>query len=369
MIHAALPALICVLTASDTLGVDDPAPPLDIAHWLIGPEVRTFEPGKIYILEFWATWCGPCVANMGHLSEVQEKHADDGVVVIGTSDEPLPKVVRFLFSEHRGEGVLQNERIRYRLVTDPDRSVWEDYMVAAGRQGLPQAFIIGRDGRIEWIGHPHPSYMDEPLARIVAGTWDRAAFEARFEPLQQREAELSRLRESFSEASGAGDWEAALAALDGIIAGGGETSIPTKLAILLGRLEDRQRGYAYAQEILEQAWAGNDWLLMQVGWVASGGSERFPVGEAMRDYDLARSALVRANELTEWSDYGHLSMLAGIEFQMGRLEDAIHHQQMTLDRFAALAERISDHEREAYEQDRARYEETLARYRAAARAR
>jgi thiol-disulfide isomerase/thioredoxin len=49
----------------------DPAPPLKVSKWLKGEEVKRFEPGKVYVVEFWATWCGPCIAFMPHLAELQ----------------------------------------------------------------------------------------------------------------------------------------------------------------------------------------------------------------------------------------------------------------------------------------------------------
>src|SRR6201988_1870124 len=68
---------------ADKLSVGDPAPPLSVSTWLQGSEVKNFEPGKVYVVEFWATWCGPCIVMMPHLAELQERYRGQGVVVVG----------------------------------------------------------------------------------------------------------------------------------------------------------------------------------------------------------------------------------------------------------------------------------------------
>ena len=94
------------------------------------------------------------------------------MVVIGVSREPLDVVVDFLKTTNRN-GRAWSDEIAYTLTADPDGSVSNDYMRAARRRGIPTAFIIGKDGRIEWIGHP--MRMDEVLDAVLSGEWDRAA--------------------------------------------------------------------------------------------------------------------------------------------------------------------------------------------------
>src|ERR1700722_8182729 len=64
-----------------TLHVGDAAPALTPGKWLKGEPVAAFEKDKIYIVEFWATWCGPCKASIPHLTELQKKYPK--VTVIG----------------------------------------------------------------------------------------------------------------------------------------------------------------------------------------------------------------------------------------------------------------------------------------------
>src|SRR5215471_319173 len=65
-------------TKKPALGLGSPAPALAIEKWVKGSPVASFEKGKTYVVEFWAPWCGPCVASMPHLSELQRQYKDKG---------------------------------------------------------------------------------------------------------------------------------------------------------------------------------------------------------------------------------------------------------------------------------------------------
>ncbi|HVU64861.1 MAG TPA: TlpA disulfide reductase family protein [Phycisphaerales bacterium] len=54
--------------------VGDPAPSLSIEKWIKGEPVTSFEKGKVYVVEFWATWCGPCKASMPHITDLQKQY-------------------------------------------------------------------------------------------------------------------------------------------------------------------------------------------------------------------------------------------------------------------------------------------------------
>src|SRR5579885_2983131 len=68
---------------AQTLGVGDPAPKLQVKSFIKGEPVKEFQAGKNYVVEFWATWCGPCKATIPHLTELQKKHPE--VAFIGVS--------------------------------------------------------------------------------------------------------------------------------------------------------------------------------------------------------------------------------------------------------------------------------------------
>lgn len=200
---------------SEVLTIGSKAPSIDVEHWVSDGHgkfkpVEKFKDGNVYIVEFWATWCGPCIASMPHLAETQEQYADKGVQIISISDEDLETVEGFLKRPVRGAKKPKTAAAEadekdaaepqsygeltsaYCLTTDPDGSVKADYMEAAGQNGIPTCFIVGKTGFIEWIGHPMA--MDKTLEAVVAGTWDRDVYLKQFQAEQKRDLLMTKLR-------------------------------------------------------------------------------------------------------------------------------------------------------------------------------
>jgi thiol-disulfide isomerase/thioredoxin len=187
---------------SVALKVGDPAPKLKVDHWLQGAEVTEFAPGKIYVVEFWATWCGPCIAIMPHMGELQSEFRDKGVTFIGFSawDENNTYSAVSSFVAKRGL------KLGYTFAFADDRETYNAWMKAAGQQGIPCCFVVDRAGKIAYIGHP--MYLDLILAKVVAGTWSDQDMKA----LPAIEAEVNGVLDALRKQ----DAEAGLKALAGL---------------------------------------------------------------------------------------------------------------------------------------------------------
>jgi thiol-disulfide isomerase/thioredoxin len=215
---------LCALTLSPQsvdakeLGIGSQAPPLDIEHWVqdgngFFQQVTEFTPGKVYVVEFWATWCGPCIQSMPHLAEMQNEYRGRGVQIVSVSDEGLDEVNGLLAQQNEQVGKTFSEiTAAYSLTTDPDRSVHVDYMEASNQPGIPTAFIVGKSGLIEWIGHPME--MDEPLEAVVTDGWDREKFKKDFDAKQQFDRNMQQLQ----MLAGAGKFNDAIELADSQIA-------------------------------------------------------------------------------------------------------------------------------------------------------
>lgn len=76
------------------LRMGSPAPSIKVEDWLRGEPLADFQPGQVYIVEFWATWCELCAAEMLELMQLQEKYKDSGLEVVGiAADEDAPTAV------------------------------------------------------------------------------------------------------------------------------------------------------------------------------------------------------------------------------------------------------------------------------------
>lgn len=154
-------------TGASALAVGDRAPAVQIQEIVHGAPLTKQAAAGVQVIEFWATWCGPCLAGMPHLSQLQETYGDK-VTVLGVTSEDASTVDAFLASS-AGDGGTWAEVVKYRLAIDENGATGAAYMRAAGKNSIPTAFIVGEDGILQWIGHPMD--MDGPLKAVVEGTW------------------------------------------------------------------------------------------------------------------------------------------------------------------------------------------------------
>ena len=94
--------------------------------------------GRVVLIDFWATWCGPCVATIPHLIELHDKYAEQGLVVIGHTDASSTNLDAF----------IKSKKIPYIISVGPN--IGDDY----GVSGIPHVFLIDADGKVAWEGHP-----------------------------------------------------------------------------------------------------------------------------------------------------------------------------------------------------------------------
>ncbi len=167
-------AACLVAVPARALELGDEAPPLKVDKWIKGGPIELKKGEKdIYVVEFWATWCGPCRMSIPHLTEMQKKYKDQGVTIIGVSTDAAegPNATR---KEVAPFVETMGEKMGYAVVTDQaDRATEKAYMEPFLMDGIPTAFII-RGGRIVWAGHPMDD-MDKALDQILAGKYDLSA--------------------------------------------------------------------------------------------------------------------------------------------------------------------------------------------------
>ena len=119
-----------------SLKVGDQAPALKVTKWFLGAPVTKFELGKVYVVNFWATWCAPCIGHMPELAELQARYKDQGVTVIaltsrgilGGPDNTEKEVAGFV--KKRAKAL----RLNFALAYADDRTLADAWLKAAGQE-------------------------------------------------------------------------------------------------------------------------------------------------------------------------------------------------------------------------------------------
>jgi len=281
--------------AAPDLFIGDDAPEMKIAQFIKGESVDAFEEGKVYVVEFWATWCGPCIAAFPHISELQKGYGDK-VQVVGVNiwDRQQNRSTGE-FTESQGDWVQrvsefvdgQGDKMGYTVALEEDTYMQENWMRAGGRNGIPSAFIVDGKGKIAWVGHP--MQIDAPLEAAVNG-------EINYE--------------------------------DAIQAAKNEQLLEKAYMAAMPKLQSAEKaeaevGYTIAHAMAMQLGSDNAGLLNALAWPVL--DDTSPI--VHRDYEFALELGKKAAEITKFEDPMILDTYATALFKTGDIKGAIEHQK------------------------------------------
>lgn len=321
------------------IGVGDSAPAIKVAKWNKGTPVKGFAPGKVYVVEFWATWCGPCKTSIPHLTDLAKKYAGKvnfvGVSVWETDPKKpdnsyMAKVDKFVKD--------MGAKMDYNVAADDlSGTMAKTWMEAAGQNGIPTAFVVNQQGKIAWIGHPMDG-LDEVVGKVVEGKYDikaaqeeaakkakeAAAMQAQQEGIQKDMGEVMQLVQGGKTAD-------ALKKLDEVIAKYPAFKAPLvnfKFQTLLE--SDEPAAYKFAKEMGDTDWKDNAQMLNQIAWTIV--EAKPPVKKP--DLDVALGLAQRGVDITKDSDELKpmvLDTLAFIHWKKGDKAKALEMQTKAVD--------------------------------------
>ncbi len=335
---ASLALLLAHPAQAGKLNVGDPAPALKVANWVKGKSFSKFAKGKVYVVEFWATWCGPCKVSIPHLTELAKKYAGKvtftGVDVwenSGGDKSPfLDKVSKFVDK--------MGDKMAYNVATDDlDGTVATDWMKAAGQNGIPTAFVIDQNSRVAWIGHPM-SDMDSVLEKVIAKKWDFTAYRKQMAEQQAKEEEQAKKMRPLQEAMGkvsalakekkfieAADMVDTVAAKFPDFA---DRLLATKFQLLVSG--DSEKANDVAKQLADKQYKDLPQGLNMLAWAMVDPKGKYTHG----DIDLAIDIASRAVEVSKGKDPAIIDTLAAAYAKKGDFDKAIETEQKAI---AAIA--------------------------------
>jgi len=146
--------------AQSNIKVGEKAPKINITNWIENvPEDKDLQ-NKYIVLEFWATWCGPCIAAVPHMNKIQEEFNQNDLYYISITDESVEKVERSL------------KRIDFNSIVVTDLTKKTQIQFGDGIEGLdayPLTVLINKNAIIKWIGEPkslNSKIMSEFLSNV-----------------------------------------------------------------------------------------------------------------------------------------------------------------------------------------------------------
>jgi len=320
-----LGAICCCAAKEPSLKVGDQAPKFLPGKWVQGEPVKELDRNKVYIIDFWSSWTATSQTAIPHLDTLQTKFKDQGLVVIGQSvcEENQAMVEPFI----KKMAKVMTYRVALDNVTEKSKGTMMDtWLDAAGEEGLPTSFIVDKQGRLAWIGHP-VKIKSAQIQQLLEGAYDLKQAAEDYSMLRRNEAELLDIWKKTKSCFTLRHWDHIGKNVDRM-----EKLVPaserTAFDVIRFRMLMGTREYKEAFKLAEKlsdACQEEALVQNQLAWamLISGVCEG-------ADLDLAEKIAERANTSARSMDAAILDTLARARFMKGKKKEAIELQEQAV---------------------------------------
>lgn len=251
-------------------------------EFIQGDAIQSLDSDKVYVVEFWATWCGPCKQSIPHLNKLHKELSPKGLVIVGISDETPEKVRPFV--KQMGSTMSYCVAVQKK----DDQHMKTKWMKAAEQSGIPCAFVVNRKGKVVFFGHPMDPQFDRAVRLTVANRFDPELF-ARINDTLAEARRVAKLRD-YRQAQSL--YEKAIAEDPGTLIDIGFEN----WRMLKDQANDAAAAQAAIAKLLEQVKDDRFALLEATNYLATATDVK------ARDLDAAKSAADRLMEIAGGSD-------------------------------------------------------------------
>lgn len=276
--------------------------------WIRGSAPAAWEPGKLYVFECWATWCGPCLAVIPHIDALHDKYEAKGLRVIGVNVWEDGRDMVAAFVKKKGDGM--SYPIAY---TGKGGAFETEWLQPAEVRGIPHAFVV-KDGKVLFA--THPSQLTESVIEdLLAGGEAETKVLQGLNAAAAKRAEVSGLMKVFRTAAQQKDQEGMAKALEEL-----KTHEEAALYVPALHLE---------LLIARSDWAGITAALADTGSASSTAMVLNQLAQtAVKNPDMPEGLrrTITAKLAAQLKDRAHsasLQMLSRLQWSLGEKEDAL----------------------------------------------
>jgi thiol-disulfide isomerase/thioredoxin len=276
------------------LAIGDPAPKLAVDRWMQGTPITHFERGRVYVLEFWASWCQPCRKSLPQVDALAKRYRGRDLQVIGVA------AAEDSGASSKLESFLSERKLSYPIAFRSSSDMYDSWVRAARGSGLPWVFVVDRNGKIAWWGQPFYEAFDGVLDAVLAGTWDATREQTARVARQADERRGWQLRQDATDAAAKQDWPRARRDLDALVALDPERwwwEVVERVNVTARGLKQPAEAKDLAAQAIHGVSKDNPHALTALAGILLRAED--PAG---RDTSLAVQAAERANTLTLGAD-------------------------------------------------------------------